>query len=80
MLREKTGELFELKEIIEQASHMKSEFLANMSHKLRTPLNAIIGYNEMLLEDAEDLGGQLLVEDLREIAGAGSYYPGFNDA
>ena len=29
-----------------------------MSHELRTPLNAIIGYSEMLLEEAEELGGR----------------------
>ena len=73
LLREKTGELFELKEIAEQASRMKSEFLANMSHELRTPLNAIIGYSEMLLEDAEDLGEQMFVDDLRKIEGAGKH-------
>ena len=27
-----------------------------MSHELRTPLNAIIGYSEMLLEEADELG------------------------
>ncbi len=73
LLREKTGELFELKEIAEQASRMKSEFLANMSHELRTPLNAIIGYSEMMLEDAEDAGEQMFVEDLRKIEGAGRH-------
>jgi len=43
-------------EAAEQANRTKGIFLANMSHELRTPLNAIIGYGEMLLEEAEDLG------------------------
>lgn len=55
------------------ASRMKGEFLANMSHELRTPLNAIIGYSEMLLEDAEDAGDDLLVDDLKKIEGAGRH-------
>jgi len=56
-----------------QASKMKGEFLANMSHELRTPLNAIIGYSEMLMEDAEDLGEEMFVDDLRKIEGAGKH-------
>ena len=56
-----------------EASKMKGEFLANMSHELRTPLNAIIGYSEMLMEDAEDLGEEMFVEDLQKIEGAGKH-------
>ncbi|MBT6724014.1 MAG: HAMP domain-containing histidine kinase [Planctomycetaceae bacterium] len=56
-----------------KASQMKGEFLANMSHELRTPLNAIIGYSEMLMEDAEDLGESLFVDDLRKIDNAGKH-------
>jgi len=52
---------------LEDASRHKSQFLANMSHELRTPLNAIIGYSEMLLEDAADLGAQSLVPDLKRV-------------
>lgn len=56
-----------------EASKMKGEFLANMSHELRTPLNAIIGYSEMLMEDAENLGEEMFVEDLQKIEGAGKH-------
>ena len=56
-----------------EASKLKGEFLANMSHELRTPLNAIIGYSEMLMEDAEDLGEEMFVEDLQKIEGAGKH-------
>jgi signal transduction histidine kinase len=54
-----------------EASRTKSSFLANMSHELRTPLNAIIGYSEMLLEDAKDVGAEQLAPDLFRIQSAG---------
>ena len=57
----------------EAANQAKSQFLANMSHELRTPLNAIIGYSEMLQEEAEDLGHEELLPDLRKIQGAGKH-------
>jgi PAS domain S-box-containing protein len=61
------------KEQAEEASRAKSQFLANMSHELRTPLNAIIGYSDMLLEEAEDLGHAELSTDLDKIRGAGTH-------
>ncbi len=41
--------------------------MANMSHELRTPLNAIIGYSEMLIEEAQDVGQEASVPDLEKI-------------
>jgi GAF domain-containing protein len=58
-------EIEEKSQQLEVASQHKSQFLANMSHELRTPLNAIIGYSEMLQEEAEDLGEQTFLPDLR---------------
>ena len=56
-----------------EASEAKSKFLANMSHELRTPLNGIIGYADLLLEECEDEGNEMMVEDLTKITQSGSH-------
>lgn len=60
----------------EDANEAKSSFLANMTHELRTPLNAVIGYSEMLEEEAEDLGQEAFIPDLKRIKGAGKHLLG----
>jgi signal transduction histidine kinase/ligand-binding sensor domain-containing protein len=66
-------ELTVARDAAEAAVRAKSAFLANMSHELRTPLNAIIGYSELLLEEAEDLGATGFERDLGRIRGAGQH-------
>jgi CheY-like chemotaxis protein/anti-sigma regulatory factor (Ser/Thr protein kinase) len=62
--------------VAETANLAKSQFLANMSHELRTPLNAIIGYSEMLKEEAEDIGQEDFIPDLKKISAAGNHLLG----
>jgi len=69
-------ELRVAKDAAETANKTKSMFLANMSHELRTPLNAILGYSEMLTEEAQDLGEESFIPDLKKIHGAGKHLLG----
>ena len=73
---ERTADLVAAREAAEEASRTKSTFLANMSHELRTPMNAIIGYSEILMEEAQDLGQEGFIPDLTKINGAGKHLLG----
>lgn len=46
--------------------------LRHLRHELRTPLNAVIGYSELLLEDATDLGDVHFLEGLEAVRKRGN--------
>lgn len=71
--KENEENLREAKKVAEVANQTKSRFLASMSHELRTPLNAIIGYSEMLIEEAEDIGQKDSIPDLKKILISGKH-------
>jgi PAS domain S-box-containing protein len=73
------GELHKAIWASEQATRAKSDFVASMSHELRTPLNAIIGYSEILFEDAQSVGRESEMADLRKIQDAGKHLLGLID-
>ena len=73
LITARTKEMEFARDEANEASKAKSKFLANMSHELRTPLNAIIGYSELLLEEAEDLGVESMASDLKRITDSGTH-------
>ena len=72
-LQQEIAERKRAEEAAEAANKSKSAFLANMSHELRTPLNAIIGYSEILMEEAEELGHEDFIPDVQKIHTSGKH-------
>jgi signal transduction histidine kinase len=63
---ERTQELRQLNQQLEQASRHKSEFLANMSHELRTPMNAIIGFTKLVMRRSKEQLPQKQYDNLQK--------------
>lgn len=72
-IKERTCELAIARDQALESSRVKSAFLANMSHELRTPLNAIIGYSDILVDEAEEMGYKELIPDLNKIRTSGAH-------
>jgi signal transduction histidine kinase/ActR/RegA family two-component response regulator len=47
-------QLKENQEELERVSAARELFIATVSHELRTPMNAILGFNTLLMQDAQD--------------------------
>jgi len=56
-----------------EEARSKDRFIAKMSYELRTPLNAVLGYTDMLVEDAEDLGIAHILADLQRVQRGGRH-------
>src|SRR4051812_32187130 len=54
------------------ANESAANLFRTLRHELRTPINHIVGYSELLLDEAEDLGLDAVVDDLRKIHQAGT--------
>jgi signal transduction histidine kinase len=50
---------------------LSDEALKHLRHDLRTPINHVLGYTEILVEDAEDIGLTGFVPELRKVHAGG---------
>lgn len=51
--------------IADEANKAKSNFLSNMSHEIRTPITAVLGFNEMILREADSKEILLYAENIK---------------
>ena len=63
-VNQKTAELGQINQELQEANQAKDEFLSVMSHELRTPLNVITGYAEVL---SQGILGEIQLEQLHAV-------------
>ncbi|MBT3911119.1 MAG: response regulator [Rhodospirillaceae bacterium] len=54
LVRVRTSELVDARDLANQTSQAKSDFLSAMSHEIRTPMNAILGFAQLLENHPDD--------------------------
>ena len=62
---ERTRELVQANQRLQELDRLKSDFLASMSHELRTPLNSVLGFTGVLLMG---MAGPLTEEQHRQLS------------
>ncbi|MFQ5596995.1 MAG: diguanylate cyclase [Nitrospiria bacterium] len=70
-VRDRTLELSETVERLQEMDRLKSEFLSNMSHELRTPLTSIIGFSEILLDQVSGALNETQMDYVRNMFQSG---------
>lgn len=73
LVRERTQELEQEKQLSKIANRTKSEFIATMSHELRTPLTCILGFSRLLLDQVFGRLNQKQQEYLIAISASGNH-------
>lgn len=66
-LQRANAELFEARNLADQALHFKARFAAKVSHELRTSLNLILGFSETMAFAQESYGLKLPSPYLRDV-------------
>ncbi len=70
---ERTKELHDANQQLQELDKLKSMFIASMSHELRTPLNSIIGFTGVLLQGLSGPLNEKQSDQLRRVKSAGTH-------